>query len=93
MKLKSSLKDGGTITTPNDHIVLPPTCARGHHPDGSKANHALVFNLDHSSGAAQVVVRLTVALNDSLTESLIIKILTAEINKSFLLLLPNLKCH
>ena len=33
-------------------IGLPPTCARGHHPDGPKANHALIFNLNHSSGAA-----------------------------------------
>ncbi|MGB7243408.1 MAG: helix-turn-helix domain-containing protein [Sulfitobacter sp.] len=32
---------------------LPPTCARGHRPDGPKANHALTFKLDHSSGAAQ----------------------------------------
>jgi len=31
---------------------LPPTCARGHHPDGPKADHALTFNSDHSSGAA-----------------------------------------
>ena len=34
-------------------IGLPPARARGHHPDGPKANHALTFNLDHSSGAAQ----------------------------------------
>jgi len=31
---------------------LPPTCARGHRPDGPKANHALTFKLDNSSGAA-----------------------------------------
>ena len=24
-----------------------------HHPDGPKADHALTFNMDHSSGAAQ----------------------------------------
>ena len=30
---------------------LPPTRARGHRTDGPKANHALTFNLDHSSGA------------------------------------------
>jgi len=34
-------------------IGLPPARARGHHPDGPKANHALTFKLDHSSGAAQ----------------------------------------
>ena len=28
-------------------------CARGHRRDGPKANHALTFNMDHSSGAAQ----------------------------------------
>jgi hypothetical protein len=54
-KPKSSLKDGGTITTPNGHIVhwATATCARGHRSDGPKANHALTFKLDHSSGAAQ----------------------------------------
>jgi hypothetical protein len=33
-------------------IGLPPTCARGHRSDGPKANLALTFKLDHSSGAA-----------------------------------------
>ena len=34
-------------------VKLSPTCARGHRSDGPKANHALTFNLDHTSGAAQ----------------------------------------
>ncbi len=34
-------------------IGLPPARARGHRSDGPKANHALTFKLDHSSGAAQ----------------------------------------
>jgi len=37
-------------------MPLPPACARGHHPDGPKANHALTFKLDHSSGAAHTPV-------------------------------------
>ena len=28
-------------------------CARGHHSDGPKANHALTFKLDHSLRAPQ----------------------------------------
>lgn len=32
---------------------LSPNRARAHRADGPKANHALPFNLHHSSGAAQ----------------------------------------
>ena len=32
---------------------LPPTSTRGHLTDGPKTNHALTFNMDHSSGATQ----------------------------------------
>ena len=39
-------------TTPQC-IGLPPTGSGNHRPDGPKANHALTFNMDHSSGAAQ----------------------------------------
>ena len=33
---------------------LPPTCARGHHLDGAKTDHALTFNSEHSSGTVQL---------------------------------------
>ena len=36
-------------------LTSKPTCARGHHPDGPTANHALTFKLDHSSGAAHQI--------------------------------------
>jgi len=35
-------------------IGLPPTSARSHRTDGPKANHALTFNLDQSSGAVHL---------------------------------------
>ena len=35
-------------------IGLPPTRAQSHRIDGPTANHALTFNLDHPSAAAQV---------------------------------------
>ena len=38
--------------TPTQCIGLPPTCAKGHRAHGPRANHALTFKLDHSSGAA-----------------------------------------
>lgn len=48
-------EDGGTTTTPNGPIVpwAIATCTRGHRTDGPKADHALIFNMDHSDGAAQ----------------------------------------
>ena len=39
-------------------IGLSPARAKSHRPDGPKANHALTFKLDHSSGAAQLVSRI-----------------------------------
>ena len=54
-------------TTPQ-RSGLPPTCARGHHPDGPKADHALTFNLDHSSGAAQLIEVLQVKYLNNIIE-------------------------
>ena len=34
---------------------LPPTGTGNHRPDGTQANHALTFKLDHSSGADQLI--------------------------------------
>jgi len=47
-KLEETLQHQATTQC----IGLPPTSARSHHPDGPKADHALTFKLDHSSGAA-----------------------------------------
>jgi hypothetical protein len=46
------------VSKPNFRFGLPPTCARDHRSDGPKANHALTFNLDHSSGAAQQRIKI-----------------------------------
>jgi hypothetical protein len=56
VKTRSSLEDEGTITTPNDYIVLwaTATSSRDHLTDGATANHALTFNMEHSSGAAHI---------------------------------------
>ena len=48
-KLEETLQHQATTQC----IGLPPTSAQSHHPDGPKADHALTFNMDHSSGAAQ----------------------------------------
>jgi len=52
-----NLPSDGTLGTRHTPAEAPgmvqSACARGHHPDGPTANHALTFNMDHSSGAAQ----------------------------------------
>ena len=56
VKPKSSLKDGGTITTPNDHTVHWVTAHRRQRPSCSwtKGQSCTNFQIGHSSGAAQV---------------------------------------
>jgi len=53
------LKDGGPLHTPNDHssALVTAHLRQRHRNEWTKANHALTFNMDHSSGLLNMSVR------------------------------------